>query len=58
LVIHHKNAQQLIDGLMRMRDLPEAYAGYQQHDLAAAIRYYRKYLTLIMLQVFNNLIGK
>jgi len=41
-----------------MRDQPEAYAAYQQHGLAAAIRYDRKHLALKMLQVFKNLIGK
>jgi glycosyltransferase involved in cell wall biosynthesis len=57
-VFESENAKQLVDGLLRMRDQPEAYAGYQQHGLAAAIRYDRKHLALKMLQVFNNLIGK
>jgi len=57
-VFESENAQQLVEGLLRMRDQPEAYAAYQQHGLAAAIRYDRKHLALKMLQVFNNLIGK
>lgn len=57
-VFESENAQQLVEGLLRMRDQPEAYAAYQQHGLAAAIRYDRKHLALKMLQVFNDLIGK
>jgi glycosyltransferase involved in cell wall biosynthesis len=57
-VFESENAQQLVEGLLRMRDQPEAYAAYQQHGLAAAIRYDRKHLALKMLQVFKNLIGK
>lgn len=57
-VFESENAQQLVEGLLRMRGQPEAYAGYQQHGLAAAIRYDRKLLALKMLQVFNNLITK
>ena len=57
-VFESENVQQLVQGLLRMRDQPEAYTGYQQHGLAAAIRYDRKHLALKMLQVFNNLIGK
>jgi glycosyltransferase involved in cell wall biosynthesis len=57
-VFESENAQQLVQGLLRMRDQPEAYAAYQQHGLAAAIRYDRKHLALTMLQVFNDLIGK
>ena len=57
-VFESENAQQLVQGLLRMRDQPEAYAAYQQHGLAAAIRYDRKHLALKMLQVFNDLIGK
>lgn len=57
-VFESENAQHLVDGLLRMRNQPEAYACYQQNGLAAAIRYDRKHLALKMLQVFNNLIGK
>ncbi len=57
-VFESENAQQLVEGLLRMRDHPAVYATYQQHGLAAAIRYDRKHLALKMLQVFNNLIGK
>ena len=57
-VFEPENAQQLVDGLLRMRDQPEAYSSYQQNGLAAAIRYDRKHLGLKMLQVFNDLIGK
>ena len=57
-IFESENAQQLVEGLLRMRDQPEAYAFYQEHGLAAAIRYDRKHLALKMLQVFNDLIGK
>ncbi len=57
-VFESENAQQLVEGLLRMRDQPEAYADYQQHGLAAAIGYDRRHLALKMLQVFNDLIGK
>ncbi len=57
-VFESENAQQLVEGLLRMRDQPEAYVGYKQHGLAAAIRYDRKQLALKMLEVFNNLIVK
>jgi glycosyltransferase involved in cell wall biosynthesis len=57
-IFESENAQQLVEGLLRMRDQPEAYAVYQEHGLAAAIRYDRKHLALKMLQVFNDLIGK
>jgi len=57
-VFESENAQQLVEGLLRMRDQPEAYASYQQNGLAAATRYDRKHLALKMLQVLKNLIGK
>jgi glycosyltransferase involved in cell wall biosynthesis len=57
-VFESENEQQLVEGLLCMRDQPEAYAGYQQHGLEAAIRYDRRHLALKMLQVFNDLIEK
>lgn len=57
-VFESENAQQLVDGLLRMRDQPDTYASYQQSGLAAARRYDRKHLALQMLQVFKNLLGK
>jgi hypothetical protein len=45
-VFESENTQQLVQGLLRMRHQPAAYASYKQHCLAAAIRYYRKYLAL------------
>jgi glycosyltransferase involved in cell wall biosynthesis len=57
-VFESENAQQLVNGLLRMRDQPEAYASYQQNSLAAATRYNRKHLALKMLQVLNHLKAK
>jgi glycosyltransferase involved in cell wall biosynthesis len=57
-VFESENAQQLVDGLLHMRDQSEAYAGYRQNGLKAAMRYDRQHLALKMLQVFKNLIGK
>ena len=57
-VFESENAPQLVAGLLRMRDQPEAYARYQQNGLAAATGYDRKNLALKMLQVFKGLKGK
>jgi len=57
-VFESENAQQLVEGLLYMRDQPDAYAGYQQNGLEAATRYDRQHLATKMLQVFKNLIGK
>ena len=51
-----ENSQQLVAGLLRMRNQPSAYASFQQNGLAAAHRYDRKNLALQMLQVFKNLL--
>ena len=50
-----ENAQQLVAGLLHMRDHSDAYARYQQNGLVAARRYDRKHLALLMLQVFDTL---
>jgi glycosyltransferase involved in cell wall biosynthesis len=57
-VFESENAQQLVEGLLRMRDQPDVYAGYRQSGLAAAQRYDRKNLALKMLHSLKNLIGK
>jgi glycosyltransferase involved in cell wall biosynthesis len=57
-VFESEVAPQLVAGLLRMRDQPEAYALYQQNGLAAATRYDRKNLALKMLQVLMGLKGK
>lgn len=57
-VFESENAQQLVEGLLRMRDQPDVYAVYRQNGLAAAQRYDRKHLALKMLQSLKNLIGK
>jgi glycosyltransferase involved in cell wall biosynthesis len=54
-VFESENAEQLVAGLIRMRDRPAAYASFQQNGLLAAKRYDRKHLALQMLQVFINL---
>ncbi len=54
-VFESENAQQLVAGLLRMRDRPAAYASFQQNGLAAARRYDRKNLALQMLQVLKKL---
>ena len=55
-VFESENAQQLVGGLLRMRDEPIAYASFQQNGLAAAQRYDRKNLALQMLQVFKGML--
>ena len=57
-VFESENAQQLVTGLLRMRDEPTAYTNFQKNGLAAAQRYDRKNLALKMLQVFTDLLTK
>lgn len=57
-VFESENAQQLLDGLLRMRDQSDTFAGYQRNGLAAAKRYDRKNLAQTMLQVLTDLKGK
>jgi glycosyltransferase involved in cell wall biosynthesis len=57
-VFESENAQQLVEGLLRMSYQPDAYANYRQNGLEAATRYDRKHLALEMLQVFKNVIEK
>lgn len=57
-VFESENAQQLVDGLLRMRDQSDTFASYQRNGLAAAKRYDRKNLAQTMLQVLMNLKGK
>jgi glycosyltransferase involved in cell wall biosynthesis len=57
-VFESENAQQLVTGLLRMRDNPAAYAGFQRSGLLAALRYDRKNLALQMQQVLANLVKK
>lgn len=57
-VFESENSQQLVAGLLRMRDQPTAYASFQQNGLAAARRYDRKNLALQMLQVFRGMLKK
>jgi glycosyltransferase involved in cell wall biosynthesis len=56
-VFEPENAQQLVAGLMRMRDQSDWFATYQRNGLAAAKRYDRKNLAQTMLQVLMNLRG-
>ena len=56
-VFESENAQQLVAGLMRMRDQSDTFATYQRNGLAAAKRYDRKNLAHTMLQVLMNLQG-
>lgn len=55
-VFEPENAQQLVAGLLRMRDQPSAYASFRQNGLAAARRYDRKHLAMEMLQVFKRML--
>jgi hypothetical protein len=55
VVFESENAEELVAGVLRMRDEPEAYAIYQQNGLAAATRYDRKNLALKLLQVLLEL---
>jgi glycosyltransferase involved in cell wall biosynthesis len=55
-VFESENTQQLVDGLLRMRDDSIAYASFQQNGLAAAQRYDRKNLAQQMLQVFKGML--
>ena len=57
-VFEPENAEQLVDGLLRMRDQPLAYASFQNNGVAAARRYNRRNLALQMLQVFKTLLKK
>jgi hypothetical protein len=57
-VFEPENAQQLVEGLLGMRDQRDAFANYQRNGLAAAKRYDRKNLAQTMLQVLINLEGK
>jgi len=57
-VFEPENAQQLVAGLLRMRNRPAAYASFQQNGLAASWRYDRKHLAKQMLQVLTNLVKK
>ena len=57
-VFESENAQQLVAGLLRMRDEPTAYASFQRNGLAAAQRYDRKSLALQMLQVFKGMLNR
>ena len=54
-VFESENAQQLADGLLRMRNQFDTYESYQRNCLAAAKRYDRKNLAQTMLQVLMNL---
>lgn len=54
-VFEPENAQQLVEGLLGMRDQYDAFANYQRNGLAAAKRYDRKNLAQTMLQVLINL---
>jgi glycosyltransferase involved in cell wall biosynthesis len=54
-VFESENAEQLVEGLLRMRDEPGAYAVYQQNGLAAATLYDRKNLALKLLQILLEL---
>ncbi len=57
-VFESENAQQLVAGLLHMRDNPGAYADFQRNGLLAARRYDRKNLALQMQQVLVNLVKK
>jgi glycosyltransferase involved in cell wall biosynthesis len=57
-VFEPENAQQLVAGLLRMRDRPAAYSSFKQNGLAASRRYDRKHLAKQMLQVLTNLVKK
>jgi len=54
-VFESENVQQLVKGLLRMRDQSDMFATYQRNGLAAAKRYDRKNLAQTMLQVLMNL---
>lgn len=54
-VFESENAQQLVEGLLRMRNQSDTYESYQRNGLAAAKRYDRKNLAQTMLQVLINL---
>jgi glycosyltransferase involved in cell wall biosynthesis len=57
-VFESENAQQLVEGLLRMRDEPARYQAFRQNGLKAARRYDRKHLAMQMLQVIRNLVRK
>jgi glycosyltransferase involved in cell wall biosynthesis len=54
-VFESESAQQLVDGLLRMRNQSDTYESYQRNCLAATKRYDRKNLAQTMLQVLINL---
>lgn len=49
-VFESENAQQLVSGLMRMRDQADTFASYQRNGLSAAKLYDRKNLAKVMLE--------
>ena len=57
-VFESENAQQLVAGLLHMRDNPAAYADFQRNGLLAARRYDRKNMAVQMQQVLVNLVKK
>ena len=57
-VFESENAQQLVAGLLHIRDNPAAYAYFQRNGLLAARRYDRMNLALQMQQVLVNLVKK
>lgn len=57
-VFESENAQQLVEGLLRMREQSATFAVYQRNGPAAAKRYDRKNLALAMLRIFQDTPGK
>ncbi len=57
-VFESESVQQLLAGLMRMRDQSDTFSNYQSNGLAAAKRYDRKNLAQTMLQALMSLEGK
>jgi hypothetical protein len=54
-VFDPENVNELVSGLLRMRDDPVRYQTYRQNGLNAALRYDRKTLALSMLDVIETL---
>ena len=54
-VFESENSEQLVVGLLRMRNQSDMLANYKRNSLAAAKRYDRKDLAQIMLQILINL---
>jgi glycosyltransferase involved in cell wall biosynthesis len=54
-VFESENAQELVEGLLRMRNQSDTFECYQRNCLAAAKRYDRKNLAQTMLHVLINL---